>query len=323
MFSYRFFIKQAWQLTRGYRHLWFFGLFASFLAIGGEYQIILQGLKTAPGGNFVSSGFFMIYTLFNPTFYAGFKTVALNNPSSFWALISVLVLLLALLALFLYLAITSEAALIKQGGSIMSGKKKKENIDIAQGLKDGRRYFWKVLGLNIVDRLVVSASFLIISIPLLFLFFTDTRALALAYTILFIIFVPVALSLSFIIKYAVVAGVFDKKRFVPAIEKGIEIFKNNWLVSLEMALLLFLINFLVGIAVLIVISLFFLPLFFVAVQMSSVLLISLSFLLSLAVMLVAASILNTFQISAWTSLYLHLREQKGHSKLERLFGRSR
>jgi hypothetical protein len=44
-----------------------------------------------------------------------------------------------------------------------------------------------------------------------------------------------------------------------------------------------------------------------------------SLILIIACMIIAASILNTFQISTWTSLYLHLLKKRGISKLERLF----
>ena len=106
-------------------------------------------------------------------------------------------------------------------------------------------------------------------------------------------------------------------------EKGWKIFQNNWLVSLEMSLILFLINFAVGIVTIAVISLFFLPLLLLSLQLYLPLLTALSFILTLAAMLVAASIFNTFQISTWTSLYIHLQEKKGLSKLERIFQRQR
>lgn len=323
MFSYRFFLKQAWSITKRYRYLWFFGIFASLTAIGGEYQIISQGLNNNPGGNFISVGVFMLYNLFNPTFYAGIGSLAANNPAALWSLVTVLLLTLALIIIMVYLAIVSQAALVEHSAQIILSKKKKIGLNISDGLAFGRKHFWNVLGLNISGNLIITFSFLIVSLPLIFLLITDTAILALAYTLLFVIFVPISLSIAFIIKYAIAARVLENLSFVASLNKGWKIFQNNWLVSLEMALILFLINFAAGVVTIATIFLFFLPLLVISLQLYLPLLTAISFILTMAAMLVAASILNTFQISAWTSLYIHLQEKKGLSKLERMFQRKR
>jgi hypothetical protein len=130
MFSYRFFLKQAWNISRRYRHLWFFGIFASLTAIGGEYQIIAQGMNTSPGGSFVSTGFYLFYNLFDPNFYAGLRELAISNPAALWSLISALLLVIAIIAVMVYLAMTSQAAIIEQSAQIIIGKKKKLNLSI-------------------------------------------------------------------------------------------------------------------------------------------------------------------------------------------------
>jgi len=319
MFSYRFFLKQAWNITKKYRHLWFFGIFAAFIAVGGEYQIIGQGLTSEPGGIFASSGFLLLYSFFNPSFYQGLGNLASTNPAAFWSLISVSLLVLALIAIIIYLAVISQVAIIKQSAAIIISKKKNNNLTIGGGLEDGRPHFWKVLALNIISSVIISLSFFIISLPLVFLFLTDAAAITVAYIILFIIFVPVALSIALIIKYAIAARVLEGGGFTASMSQGWNMFKKNWLVSLEMALILFIINFLVGLLTLIVLFLFFIPLFVLSIQLYSSLLTAISALLIIGVMIFAASILNTFQISTWTGLYLHLQSKRGRSKLERLF----
>lgn len=321
MFSYRFFLKQAWSITKRYRYLWFFGIFASLTALGGEYQIIAQAMNNNPGGSFASMGVFMLYNIFNPSFYAGITALAASNPAALWSLILVTLLALALIAIMIYLAIISQAALVQHGAQIMINKKKKLALSINEGLITGRKHFWQVLGLNISNNLFITLSFFIISLPLILLLVGDVAGLTLAYILLFIIFIPISLSIAFIIKYAIAARVLENLRFIAAIEKGWHIFKKNWLVSLEMALVLFLINFIVGILTIALIFLFFLPLLVLSLQLYLPFLTAISFLLIIALMLVVASILNTFQISTWTGLYLHLQTKKGLSKLERIFKR--
>jgi hypothetical protein len=321
MFSYRIFLKQAWNITRKYRHLWFFGIFASLTAIGGEYQLISQGFTAKPGGHFLDNGIFMLYNLFNPTFYSSLGQLITTNPAAFWSLISVIVLAVLLVLVMIYLAITSQAALVEQSARLILSKKKTESLSINEGISFGRRHLWPVLGLNIANSLIISLCLLIISLPLVFLLITDSSALSLTYSILFIIFVPIALAIALIMKYAIAAQVLENLSFIASIEKAWKIFHKNWLVSLEMALMLFLINFTVGLFTLIVISLFFVPLLLLSLQLYAPVLMALSLILIIASMIIVASILNTFQISAWTSLYLHLQQKRGISKLERLFKR--
>jgi hypothetical protein len=180
-----------------------------------------------------------------------------------------------------------------------------------------------MLALNIANHLFITFSFFIISLPLVFLLITSDAVLTLIYTILFLIFIPLALSIALTIKYALAARVLEGKSFVGSIMKGLEIFRNNWLVSLEMAIILFLINFAIGIATIAGIFLFFLPLFVLSLQLYLPILTGISLVLMIGTMLVVASVLNTFQISSWTGLYLSLQDKKGRSKIERIFGHKR
>ena len=323
MFSYRIFLKQAWNITRKYRHLWFFGIFASLTAIGGEYQLISQGFTAQPGGHFLDNGIFILYNLFNPTFYSSLGQLVTTNPAAFWSLISVIALAVLLVLVMIYLAITSQAALVEQSARLILSKKKTENLSINEGIGFGRRHLWPVLSLNIANSLIISLCLLIISLPLAFLLITDSSAISLTYSILFILFVPIALAIALIMKYAIASQVLEDRSFIASIEKAWKMFHKNWLVSLEMAIMLFLINFIVGILTLIVVSLFFVPLLLLSLQLYAPILMALSLILIIAIMIIAASILNTFQISAWTSLYLHLQQKRGISKLERLFKRNK
>lgn len=321
MFSYRIFLKQAWQITRRYPHIWFFGIFASLLSLGGEYQIIAKGTTSSPGGQFISDGNLILQNFFNPTFYSSLADLAIENKAALLSLITIFLLALALAGVMFYLAILSQVAIVKQSAHIIISKKKKEKLTISEGLIEARKHFWRVLGLNFSSYILISLILILISLPLLFLLITDSIALNLSYALLFIIFTPIALSIALIIKYAIAIRVLEEKTFIASITKAVKIFKDNWLVSLEMALILFLINFVVGIVTIFFISLFFLPMLFISLQFFVPILAALSLILSIGTMLVVASWLNTFQISAWTGLYLHLQDKKGHSKLERLFNR--
>lgn len=323
MFSYRLFLKQAWNITKKYRYLWFFGIFASLLSIGGEYQLITQSATTQPGGSFLSNGNIIWQIILSPDFYQGFVSLATENSAALLAVICIFLLSLGLAIIMLYLAILSQSAIVSQSAQILLNKKKKNNLNISDGLAEAKPHFWRVLGLNLFSYIIVVLSLFLISLPLVFLIITDTLAISIAYTLLFIVFAPIALSIALLIKYAIAARVLENTSFVSSIQKGLKIFKNNWLVSLEMALILFIINFAVGIVTLFFIALLFMPMLFIAIQFYAPILAAISLVLSIGTMLVVASWLNTFQISTWTGLYLHLQDKKGRSKLERLFAKKK
>jgi len=188
-------------------------------------------------------------------------------------------------------------------------------------LAAGHQHFWPVLGLNILIKILVNFAFFIISLPLLFMALNQAPILIGAYTLLFVIFIPVAVSLSLLMKYAIAYQVLDNQRFVPAMEKGWQLFRRHWLVSLEMAIILFIISFLAGLAMLVVVSIFIFPLFWMGAAFQMGWLTILSLLLALIIIIIVGSWLVTFQISTWTSLFLALKEKGGLAKLERLFAR--
>ena len=323
MFSYRLFLKQALDITKKYRYLWFFGIFASLLSIGSEYQLITQSATAKPGGSFLSNGNIIWQIILSPDFYQGFATLAAENRAALLAVICIFLLSVGLAITMLYLAILSQSAIISHSAQILLNKKKKNNLNISDGLADAKQHFWRVLGLNLFSYVTIIFSLFLISLPLVFLIITDTLAISIAYTLLFIIFAPVALSIALIIKYAIASRVLENTSLIASIQKGLQVFKNNWLVSLEMALILFIINFIVGIITLFLIALLFMPMLFISLQFYSPILAAISLVLSIGTMLVVASWLNTFQIAAWTSLYLNLQDTKGKSKLERLFAKKK
>jgi hypothetical protein len=121
--------------------------------------------------------------------------------------------------------------------------------------------------------------------------------------------------------------VIENKKFFPALQQGWQLFVNNWLISIEVAIILFFINVLVLI-LLSIISFVGFFLFF-GLALSTVFVLSsgflfwlvliIGFLLLLAIMILGGSLLNVFQISSWTDLFVQLREGGASSKIERVF----
>ncbi len=321
MYSHRFFLGQAWNITKKYRYLWFFGLFAALLYASGEYQIINVIVKQKNSLTFSDGWLATITSIFSASFWQGLVELAVQNPIFFWSFLSLAILISILLLLVLYISISSQISLVDQIAKIINNKKKPADTNIVNNLKRSRPWFWPILWLNLGAKCAVSILFLILSLPLLSIIISSDFFSTIIFTISFLIFIPVALFISFVTKYAIASRIIEGGNLIKALKRGYLMFINNWLVSFEMAFVLFVINFLVGFLTLIIVSILFVPIFIVGQLITSVGLVFISLLLVIISMATAASLLGVFQTSAWTGLFLRLAEGKVRSKLERTFAK--
>lgn len=324
MFSHRLTLKQAWGITRKYKYLWLFGLFATITAAGGswEYTLIAQSI----GQNLIDSTYLQIsksiavMEVLNNFFYG----LGSMFSAGFWNGLNAITILLfsaTIIVVLVWLGVSSQGALVNALKNIINGKKKAEDIRYRENITVGHENFWPVLGLNIMIKLLVCFAFLLIALPLLLMSLKDSSLLGFVYVILFVLLIPLATGLSLAVKYAIAYQIFEKKGFVSSLEKGFRLFLKNWLVSLEMAVLLFMISFLASLVLVIIGGLFLLPIFIFGL-MTGVLWFSF-FVVFIAILIVIffGALLSTFQISTWTSMFVSLKEEKVLAKLERLFGR--
>ena len=131
---------------------------------------------------------------------------------------------------------------------------------------------------------------------------------------MFIVLVPLALAFSLLMNYSIAFVVIKDQKMLEALKNGWKLFKNNWLISVEMAFMLFLINFLFTLVIMFVSYLFFI----IFINVFSLAMLPLGALVLLLFILMAGCALTTFQITAWTDLFIKLRQNKISSHLERL-----
>ena len=179
------------------------------------------------------------------------------------------------------------------------------------------------MALNILVKAVVYLILLAISLPVIFS--AGSVSANLFYILALIMAVPLAIILSFIAKYAIAYVIIYKSKVDQAIKQGWRLFKANWLVSIEMAITLFFISILVGLAIILVILTLAVPFLFLGLIASyffsaaaSWLIAVLAFASFLFMVVASGAALSVFQITAWTSLFLELDKKKGTSKLIRL-----
>ena len=321
MFQYRNILKQAVLISWRHKYLWFFGLFATLLGGGGEYEIISKGLSgdTAQTifpnfSRLVETGIFRWETFSN--FGAIFKT----NPGSAIVLLIMAVIIIILSIFLIWLMIISQTALVNNSAEIIN--KGKNSLGIKDGVASGIKNFWPVFGLNIIIKIIISLAFVLISLPIIL---SKAPAVNYLYIILFIILIPIAIVFAFIVKYAVAYVVIKNNSFMDGIRNGWKLFTQNWLVSIEMAFILFFINFLIGLIIILSILILVVPFLFLAIilyKLASIigfwLIIMIGLILLLCIVVLGGAALTTFQTVSWTGLFLELINKGGTSKIIRI-----
>jgi len=325
MFSYRQIIKQAVRIVWKNKFLWVFGLFASLLSIGAEYQILVR--PTSPdaavnwfGGlyNFFGSG------LFSSNAFTNVIELFKTQPGAASVFLLIFLIFLVLVIFLVWLAITSQVALIKNSEKIINDPKEKINTSSRSNLRVASGHFWPVLGYNAVAKIMISIAVTLVSLPLLFPLINSFTT-NLVYLVLFIIFIPLAVCFSLMIKYAIAFLVLKQEKFTVALRHGWLLFKRNWLISIEIALLLFAVSFLATFAILL--AAFILAIPFIILASAFLYLFSagafwammvIGLLVLTVFVIICGSILTAFQVVAWTDVFMKLNSGLGRSKTERL-----
>lgn len=319
-------IKLAWRN----KYLWFFGLFASFLASGGGYEIAVRTLNAQGGISILDLQGFIDTRVFS---FKGLENLILLAQDDFFSFLMIIIIFLVIVSLFIYLvwmAIVCQAAIIDQAGEILKNKARRliasRKQTIREGISLGRKSFWPVLGFNALLKFIFVAIFTILSA---FLFLAAGQEISLTVNLTFIlfffIFVVLVLSLSFITKYAIAFTVLEGETFLKSIRLGGSLFIKNIILSLELAFILFIINFLVGFALMLLILIVetpFILLAIIAYKTASFIflwiILIIALIAGLAVLAIVKAILTTFQIAAWTNLFQKLRSDKARSKIMRI-----
>lgn len=315
MLSYRKILKRSLDVSWENKYLWFFGLFALLLGAGGGFRFdkgehkreMLYGGRMGETG--VLSGDSM-KNIFDNIF---------SNPIS----ILIFIVFIALALFILWLSITSQGAIASHVAKIDSSKKKLD-LTIQDGITTGNNRFWSIFWLNTITCIPLAIISAIIMSPAVLLSLNIGLS-AVLYTVLFIIFVPLAISIILIFKYAINYVMVRDKSVKEAISSSWKLFCDNWMVSLEMAIILFLINFVAGLAILIFLAIASIPLLIIAIAFLNIfsftvfyVVITIGVIILITIGILLSSFLYTFGLSSWTILFLRLEKGKGNSKLERL-----
>jgi hypothetical protein len=322
MTLYRKILGEAWVIAWRNKYLWFFGLFATILIGNGpEFEVMAravseEGTFTSPLQAIYEAGLFSFEAVKN------MAALAVADTTSFILAIGMLFLVSGLTVFVLWLSVVSQAAIVSNSAAALTGKEH----NLQSGVNAGLAHFWKALWLNVFNKGVI--VFLVLLLSLLASLPSLPGAI---YLMAFIVFVPAVIVISLLIKYAIAYAVVRGDGFLQSLRSGAELFRQNWIISLEMAFTLFLINLVAAFLLIFALAaLYILSIAALAIVYKvfhGLMIFRIFFLLTILIFVViissAGAILSTFQTSAWTSLFVELVGRGGSSKIERLFGRLR
>lgn len=328
MLSYRTILKQAWKISLKNKILWFFGFFASLLSFTAEFKVISKTLNQESGLKSLNNfKMFMDTGIFSKNSLQNFFELLKTDTASILLILIILITVLFISLFFAWLATVSQISIIRSVKNILKGKR--EKIFIKKSINDSNKRFWPIFFINILTTIIINGIYLLISFLFILVIMKNQLSTSLLYGFIFILFIPISLFLSFIAKYAIAYSVIENKKFINSIKQAWNLFIKNWLISIEMAIILFFINLfiIIGASIISVIGFFL----FFSLAISTVFLTSSSFLfwgimiigviVIMAVLILISSFLNVFQISTWTDLFVQLRDKSGllSSKLEKIF----
>lgn len=330
MSLYRSIIRQSFIVAWKHKYLWFFGLFATFLASNFEIELVnrftnRQASTIYDWQRWADTG------IFNPQSWMQLGTMAKTDPWSFVSLIIVMVVIIAFVIALIWLSTVSLGALVNNSSKALNegtkvATKAEQKHDTSVGFKEGRKRFWPILGINIVVRVLVYLLALVTIAPVA-ISSNLSVPMSLLYFIIFILLLALALVIAFMTKYAVAFVVLKGQSMGQAMMSAWKLFKKNWLVSLEMTFILFALTLIATVAIIITVLIVAIPIvamYLVSVFVGSFILYLVSLiiglLISLGIVIIGGSFLTVVQTTAWVALFNQLVTGKApESKLERVF----
>ncbi|MFA6255404.1 MAG: hypothetical protein WC675_05255 [Patescibacteria group bacterium] len=308
MYTYRQIFKQAFKVAWQTPSIWFFGFFAVFLGgdiIFSSYNFGVDQILFAFLDGLQAGGLFSLSGL------SGALKVFFAHPLFLFLIILIFLVLLGFVVVTVWLALVSQSALISQVVSVTKSKR----LSWRAGFNFGLIKFWPVLGLNVFLRIITWSLTGIIFLLSAIKF----PGYLLLFIILFDIILVIELVVSFIGRYAICGVVLRDWSLKESIPLALEIFKKNWLLSLEIAIILFLISFLVNGLLFIILP--FILLTFLGVYAGFTFGLILLFLALLVIFLFVEIILVTFRWGSWVLVFELIAGRKlaMSSLLQRIF----
>ncbi len=307
---HRHILKEAWNITWRFKRLWILGALASFWTTNNILGTFLNPPTSVSPARWNN---------------AWWTTPTMNGSVSFFSILGLLIGV-AVMGFMIWLVTASRGGLIAAVSSAEQGK----NTPLREAWHIGTRHFWPVLGISVAGKLIWSLLFFGLLFVAAMISSWKTSSQAVAYSAAFIFIALAALSLAFIINYSISFVVLHRLNIWQSSIAGVRLFFQHWLLSLELALILYGLGIFVGLvfAALLIILLMPLALLWAITAALGQMVWFFAVALPVATVVLLAAIASgaafaTFQFAAWIVLFKRIVAGGAISKLVRLFHSSR
>jgi len=231
--------------------------------------------------------------------------------------------------LFIFVAVTSQAALVGGIGQTLLGLKK-AHVDAGKAWHEGVKHFWPVFFLNALKRIAIISMAIGVGLAAFNMSSAPTVASTLLFGVLMVLAVTVGMVLSFLLVYAVGYVILEGYGFMQSLSAAWMVFQKHMLVSLEVGLILIGVNVLGGILALLAGGLFlgYMAVIWAVTLVSGIQVLWLigyflgvTALVLFVVML--GTLLTVFTTSVWTYLFVKMHKKGVKSRFLSLFSLGR
>jgi len=317
---YRDIFKRAFFITLHNRFLWALGFFSTFLGLGSIYELVInKALK--------NSDFFL-----NTSYKFSMATVSGliigKNLDKFGViniilLVGAILLSLAIVAAVVFLSISSLGSLI-QSSKLLDTKKKTSLFKSFIKIKDK---FWGLLSINLIGKALIFISLFVTGGLLSFILINHSVIRSILYLFFYLLLVAISLMVSFLIIYSSCFIVLKSDGVKKSIINSWRLFKENWVVSTESAVIMFAINAAIKLVLLLALVIFSIPFmlllvvfYYSTLATAPIIVVGLWITFSVIFMILIGSFFSAFQIVAWTLLFDRIIKGGVLSKIHRIFG---
>lgn len=301
-------LQHAWRMTWHHKRLWALGLLAAFIGSAGALEFVAKFYDTVLGER---------SEVLTDSLKAA---VSIDVTTLGWVFTVALVFVtIAVFALFVAIFVSAQGGLVYA----VEQAETQHTLNIASLFNHGRARLWRLFAFNFVKAILVVALLYISSIMAQSLRVPDAPwwydALFLLGSVVIIV---AGLAVSLLAIYAVCYVSLHDKSLKTAFLDAWALFVDHWLVSLEMAVILFVVGLVASFLAIAGLLLLATPVF-VALMASimtgqaSIIVfgISVGFAMLVAWVLWLAAVYTTFAMSAWTVLFMQMSRHGFSSRM--------
>lgn len=311
--TYRQTLGHAWDVVWHNKSLWILGLFSVLLGQFGFSDIFGKIWSMADFSMVGNFDFLM-------------PVIKFNLSGDIWNVLRFVWLAgicLSIVVFITFVAVSSQGALISYAADWFKTKKHQK---LSKPWSRSLKFFWSIFLLNVIRKIALVLLLALFGLVLGYFIFSQTQlqGFLLALSLALVLFA--ALFISIISIYALCALIVDGKGLRAAVVKAWSVFTEHALVSLEVGILLMLLNILLVVAIGIAGFVAFLPamLIWVAAGITNTVVLaavgfSVGVFLWVVLIVLIAGFFNAYTTSAWVFLYMKMHKEGIPSRMIHFF----